>query len=79
MMADRWCQSQEKTVLRLRELISVLENPEIEDGAQIKLRGNDFSQLRRVVEKKAVKAVAGNESELSMLGELRLILGDDLG
>jgi hypothetical protein len=50
MGADRWYQPQENC--RLRELVAILEDPDIENGAQIKLRGNDFSQLRRVVAKK---------------------------
>lgn len=51
MGADRWYQYHKKTVTRLRDLVAILENPDIENGAQIKLRGNDFSQLRRVAEK----------------------------
>lgn len=50
--ADRWYQHLEMSVTRLRELVSILESPDIEEGAQIKLRGNDFSQLRRVSLKK---------------------------
>jgi hypothetical protein len=37
--------------------VAILENPDIENGAQIKLRGNDFSQLRRVAEKKSIEAI----------------------
>jgi hypothetical protein len=35
--------------------VAILEDPDIENGAQIKLRGNDFSQLRRVVAKKLMR------------------------
>ena len=55
--ADRWYQYHKKTVTRLRELVAILEDPDIENGAQIKLRGNDFSQLRRVVAKKSNEAI----------------------
>ncbi|HII3389171.1 TPA: integrase, partial [Enterobacter cloacae] len=57
MGADRWYQYHKKTVTRLRELVAILENPDIENGAQIKLRGNDFSQLRRVVAKTSIVAI----------------------
>lgn len=57
MGADRWYQYHKKTVTRLRELVAILENPDIENGAQIKLRGNDFSQLRRVVAKTSIVVI----------------------
>ena len=80
--ADRWFNYHQKTVTRLRELVSILENPEIEDGAQIKLRGNDFSQLRRVAEKKAAESISNNDpnnEEASILEDLTKMLGDGIG
>jgi hypothetical protein len=79
MGADRWYQYHEKTLTRLRELVSILENPEVEDGAQIKLRGNDFSQLRRVAMKKSVDAVEGKSEEAEMLEDLTDMLGGGFG
>ena len=82
MGADRWYQYHKKTVTRLRELVAILENPDIENGAQIKLRGNDFSQLRRVAEKKSIEAIEkkGKESEEAvMLDDLKTLLGGGLG
>lgn len=82
MGADRWFEYHEKTVSRLRELVTILESPEVQDGAQIKLRGNDFSQLRRVVQKKSVEAVEQDEKESEqsrLLGEMANILGGGLG
>ncbi len=82
MGADRWYQYHKKTVIRLRELVAILENPDIENGAQIKLRGNDFSQLRRVAEKKSIEAIEqkGKESkEAVMLDDLTTLLGGGLG
>ena len=79
---DRWYQYHKKTVTRLRELVAILENPEIENGDQIKLRGNDFSQLRRVVAKKSIEAIEqkGKESEEAvMLDDLTTLLGGGLG
>lgn len=82
MGADRWFQYHQKTVTRLRELISILENPKIEDGAQIKLKGNDFSQLRRVAEKKSVEALeqkGKGSAEATLLEDLSAMLGGGFG
>ena len=82
MGADRWYQYHKKTVTRLRDLVAILENPDIENGAQIKLRGNDFSQLRRVAEKKSIEAIEkkgkGSE-EAVMLDNLKTLFGGGLG
>ncbi|EPK4611300.1 integrase [Yersinia enterocolitica] len=82
MGADRWYQYHKKTVTRLRELVAIFDNPDIENGAQIKLRGNDFSQLRRVVAKTSIEAIElkGKESEeAAMLDDLTTLLGGGLG
>lgn len=79
MGADRWYRHHEKTVTRLRELVSILENPDIEDGAQIKLRGNDFSQLRRVTAKKLPEAVGSIGDKAEELDEITKLLGGGLG
>lgn len=79
MGADRWYQYHEKTVIRLRELVSILENPDIEDAAQIKLRGNDFSQLRRVARKKLREAVENETGMAVMLSDMTETFGGDLG
>jgi len=82
MGADRWYQYHEKTVMRLRELVGILENPEREDGIRVKLRGNDFSQLRRVAEKKSLEAInqqGGNDGEAALLKDLTAMLGGGFG
>lgn len=82
MGADRWYQYHKKTVIRLRELVAILDNPDIQNGAQIKLRGNDFSQLRRVAGKKSIEAIEqkGKESEeATMLDDLTTLLGGGFG
>ena len=82
MGADRWLNHHIKTATRLRDLIYILENPNIVDGAQVKLRGNDFSQLRRVAEKKSIPMVAENDvefKEASILEDLTDILGGGFG
>ncbi|KPD21241.1 integrase [Idiomarina abyssalis] len=80
--SDRWYTSQEKTIARLKELIAILENPAIEDGAQVKLKGNDFSQLRRVSEKKSLNAskeLGSGSDEAKMLDDLTSLLGGGFG
>jgi hypothetical protein len=48
--ADLWQKSHEKEFERLRQLVTILEDPAVPDGSQIKLRdGNDFSHLRRAL------------------------------
>lgn len=82
MGADRWYQYHEKTVIRLRELVSILDNPNLEDGAQVKLRGSDFSHLRRVAEKKSVKSKSvedEREPSRMILSQMAHLLGGGLG
>jgi hypothetical protein len=79
MGMDRWYQYHKKTVTRLRELIAILENPDIENGAQIKLRGNDFSQLRRIAEKNAIEQKGKESKEAVMLDHLTMLLGGGFG
>ena len=52
--ADRWFEVHSHTHKRLAELIEILENPTVCNGAIIRLRNeNEFSPLRRAVEAKA--------------------------
>ncbi|EXU76756.1 integrase [Erwinia mallotivora] len=75
---ERWIEHHKKTLERLEELIGIMENPDIEDNAQIKLRGKDFSQLTRVMNKKAEQRLTNNSDNIhsDMLNELKLIMGD---
>lgn len=80
--ADRWLTYHQKSVTRLRELVNILDSPEIENGAQIKLRGNDFTQLRRVAHKKARLSAEGETSdneESLILSDLTKMLGGGFG
>ncbi|MGY3912980.1 hypothetical protein [Aeromonas piscicola] len=80
--ADRWFHYHKKTITRLRELVAILESPDIENGAQIKLKGNDFSHFRRVAEKKSIEAIEhkGKErEEAAMLEDLTTMLGGGFG
>ncbi|EFE7610017.1 integrase [Escherichia coli] len=49
--ADRWVKHHESTLSRLRELISILSDDAIPDGSRIKLGGESFTQLGRVLNK----------------------------
>ena len=77
--ADRWYEIHDLTQKRLKELIEILENPDIQDGAIIKLRNeNEFSPLRRAVETRlGSRKVSSKESPL--LEEMRKMLGGGLG
>ena len=78
--ADRWYESHEKTVIRVRQLVQILESPEVPDGSQIKLRdGNDFSHLRRAIREKADQALVGKTSDAGLLSQMTRHLGADLG
>jgi hypothetical protein len=78
--ADRWHEYHQKTVERLRQLVEILESPEIPDGAQIKLRdGKDFSHLRRAIRVKAMEALEQEEPKAMLLSTMSELLGDGHG
>lgn len=78
--ADRWCEYHENTLGRLRELVVILENPELPDGAQIKLRNDKaFSPLRRAVESKVLMPELQTNEEVDALASLKKVLGGGLG
>ncbi len=74
--ADRWFQIHDLTEKRLRELIGIMENPNIQSGAIIKLRNeNEFSPLRRAIEAKVQKS----EPEQPLIEDMQKLLGGGLG
>lgn len=76
--ADRWYEHQCKTEARARELISVMENPDIVNGAIVKLRNpNEFSPLRRAVESRVSDEDTVDEEERTMLEDMRNLLGGE--
>lgn len=46
--ADKWVAHHVTTIARINSMLVILNDPEIADGALVKLRGKDFSQLSRV-------------------------------
>lgn len=75
--ADRWYEHHKNTVVRLRELVGILENPDIEDGTLIKLKNDKaFSPLSRAV---ASKLPHASRAEASMLNDMSDLLGGGLG
>lgn len=76
--ADRWYEYHKNTLEHLVRLVSILQNPNVEDGAQIKLRNDKaFSPLRRAVESKLAETTSSKESR--MLGDITKMLGGGLG
>ncbi|WP_434998223.1 integrase [Pectobacterium brasiliense] len=47
--ADKWFLSQDETLKRLKELISLMEDINIHDGSAIKLNDSGFSHLKRIL------------------------------
>lgn len=77
--ADRWYEVHAQTEMRLKELIGILENPMIQDGAVVKLRNiNEFSLLRRAIEVR-VDQGKSSDKELPLIDEMRKLLGGGLG
>ena len=78
--ADRWYEYHKNTMCRLQELISILENPQIQEGAQIKLRNDKaFSPLRRAIESKITSPQLNKQRNLTMLEDMTKLLGGGLG
>ena len=78
--ADRWYEYHKNTVGRLKELVTILENPDIEDGAQIKLRNDKaFSPLRRAIESKVTSPELTNEKDMKLLDDMTKMLGGGFG
>lgn len=76
--ADRWYEYHKNTLVHLEQLTSILENPNIEDGAQIKLRNSKaFSPLRRAVESKLSKGTSSRDTLI--LKDMTKLLGGGLG
>lgn len=73
--ADRWYEYHQKTRARLRQLVEILESPQIPEGAQIKLcDGKDFSHLRRVIRCKAVDALEDSVLGAELLFDMSRML-----
>jgi hypothetical protein len=76
--ADRWYEYHKNTLTHLEQLVSILENPDIQVGAQIKLRNSKaFSPLRRAVESKLSKGTRSRDTLI--LKDMTKLLGGGLG
>jgi hypothetical protein len=78
--ADRWYEYHKNTMERLLELVSILEDPDLENGAQIKLRNDkSFSPLRRAIESKISTEAINSPDETKLLGDMAKLLGGGFG
>ncbi len=78
--SDRWYEYHKNTLERLKELVVILENPNIPDGSQIKLKNDKaFSTLRRAVESKKADFKSTDKSESELLDDMSILLGGGLG
>lgn len=77
--ADRWHQIHDLTENRLGELINIIENPGIQNGAIIKLKNeNEFTPLRRAIEVRLENGEPKNKDR-AMLEDMRSLLVGGLG
>lgn len=74
--ADRWSQHQLQTLERAEKLIQLLESPDLEDGAIIKLSNDqEFSPLNRALASHATQTTPSLPSPDQDMDELRSLLG----
>jgi hypothetical protein len=75
--ADRWSQHQLQTLERAEKLIQLLESPDLEDGAIIKLSNDqEFSPLNRAQASHTTQTTPSILSPDQYMDELRSLLGD---
>ena len=80
--ADRWLEHHQLSLSRLDELVGALNDPNIADGALIKLRNeNSFSHLKRALRSKKIDLIATSRTDSDIVVDDLLILlgGDGLG
>jgi hypothetical protein len=78
--ADRWYEYHKNTLTRLTELVAILEDPNVADGAIIKLKNEKaFSPLKRAIESKLSTNVAIESEETKLLDDMVMLLGGGLG
>jgi hypothetical protein len=76
--ADRWYQHHKNTLDRLRDLVAILQNNEVADGALIQLKNdNEFSVLNRAVAAKLPNTA--NKQDENMLNDMTTLLGGGFG
>jgi hypothetical protein len=68
--ADRWYEHHQRAELRLRQIVEIMESPQVMDGAQIRLRdGRDYSHLGRALGKAGVELLDGVVAPSMWLGQ----------
>lgn len=78
--SDRWYQSHEKTVARLRQLVEILEDPDTPVGSQIKLRdGKDYSHLGRAIQTKFGAELLADVTSMGLIPDASRQLGGGIG
>jgi hypothetical protein len=74
--AENWHHSQQKYLDRLRQLVAILENPAVPDGAVVRLNGGNQTHLHRVLWTTAVSALENNSSPSHVIEEMLRLLDD---
>lgn len=71
--SDRWYEYHKNTLGHLEQLLSIMKDPNIPEGARIKLKnGKAFSPINRAIESKLQN---GNKQEEKMLQDIKTLLG----
>jgi len=67
--ADRWYENHKQAQLRYRELIGIYENPDVPNGAMIRLSNpKEFSPQRRAVEARASRGEISEDERRLLTG-----------
>ena len=78
--ADRWYERQYLNECRARELLDVMRDPTVPNGALVKLRNpNEYSPLRRAIESRGAGDDLKSEEGLTLADMRELLVGEEGG
>jgi hypothetical protein len=78
--ADRWYEYHKNTFIRLKELVTILEDKNMPDGSRIKLRNDKaFSPLRRALESANKSPEIQQNNQSNILDDMTKMLGGGFG
>ncbi|RMO83528.1 hypothetical protein ALQ34_02299 [Pseudomonas syringae pv. maculicola] len=77
--ADRWLEYHELSLSRLDELVRILNDPSVPEGALVKLKNeNSFSHLKRALgRQESVMPPHGTSNERAVMDDLLLLMGGE--
>jgi hypothetical protein len=72
--AENWYHSQQRYLDRLRQLVAILEDPVVPDGAVVRLNGGSQTHLHRVLRTAAMSALENDSSPAHVIEEMLKLL-----